>query len=181
MRNLTLEERKKFLEDDLSDALKGLFVGAVVWLAADGSDFQKGLGFYTSIVQARALYEFYCSPAIGRTDDARASDFGNLWTTQKSASDLYRTFMAKGKPANKRVFHLVYLRSEHSGGQIHEHDGPDHIKNQVLNFAIDLRRLTEEFGKTVDTDFCESVQSALQKALNGAQQAADGCKIVNPL
>lgn len=72
MRRLTLDERKKFLEDDLSDALKGPFVGAVVWAAADASErcpFQKGLGMFTSLVQARALYEFY-SPKLAEDDDA---------------------------------------------------------------------------------------------------------------
>jgi hypothetical protein len=179
--HFTVAERKKFLEDDLSDALKGLFVGAVVWQAGDDSDFQKGLGFFTSIVQARALYEFYCSPKQAEADDARARDFGHLWTSQKSASSLYRKYMAKGKPANKRVFHLVYLRQRHSGGAIQEHDGPDHIKHQVLHFAKDLQRLTQEFAKTVDADFQKSVTCALQKALDGAQQAADCCKIPNPL
>jgi hypothetical protein len=52
MTMFSLKDREMFLEEDLSDALKGLFVGAVVWQAADGSDFRIGLGFFTNIVQA---------------------------------------------------------------------------------------------------------------------------------
>jgi hypothetical protein len=182
MRTPTLEDRKKFLEDDLSDALKGLFVGAVVWSAADKSElcpFQKGLGMFTSLVQARSLYEFYSSKRATAYDDARAHDFAPSWAGRESA--LYNEYMVKGKPANKRVFHLVYFRSERSGGPTNEHDGPKHIKNRILEFAKDLRRLTEEFIKCVEPHFRDSVERGLEKALKGADEAANGCDIANPL
>lgn len=182
MRTPTLEDRKKFLEDDLSDALKGLFVGAVVWEAADKSErcpFQKALGMMTSLVQARSLYEFYSSKNATAYDDARAQHFAPSWTERES--DLYNDYMAGGKPANKRVFHLVYFRSERSGGPIGEHDGPEHIKNKVLEFAKDLHRLTKEFIKCVEPHFRDTAERGLQKALKGAEEAAKGCNIDNPL
>src|SRR5271169_2288093 len=123
MRAPTIDEQKKFLEDDLSDALKGLFVGAVVWEAAHNSEqcpFQQGLGMMTTLVQARALYEFYSSKNATAYDDARAKQFASSWTGTNSI--LYNDYMAGKKPANKRVFHLVYFRSEHSGGPVNEHD-----------------------------------------------------------
>jgi len=181
VRSLTLDERKKFLEDDLSDALKGLFVGAVVWAAADASErcpFQKGLGMYTNLVQARSLYEFYGPRPAGDDDDARASHFAPNWD-RTGVTPLGTKYMGWGKPANKRVFHLVYDRSVHAGGL--GHDGPDHIKNQVIEFAKDLRGLTERFSQSVDSDFRTSVQLALEKALKGAAEAANGCGIANPL
>jgi hypothetical protein len=180
MRRLALDERKNFLDEDLSDALKGLFVGAVVWVAADTSErcpFQKGLGMFTSLVQARALYEFY-SPKPAEDDDARASHFAPNWR-RTGVTSLYTKYMGRGMPANKRVFHLVYGRSAHAGGP--GHDGPDHIKNQVLEFAKDLRHLTQRFAQSVDSDFRESVERALGKALAGGAEAANGCGIINPL
>ncbi len=180
MRTPTLDEKRNFLNEDLADALKGLFVGAVIWVAADTSElcpFQKGLGMFTSLVQARALYEFY-SPKPADYDDARASHFAPNWG-RTGVTRLCTKYMGRGMPANKRVFHLVYGRSAHAGGP--GHDGPDHIKNQVLEFAKDLRDLTERFAQSVDTDFRESVQRALQKALKGATEAAHGCGIANPL
>lgn len=77
MRRLTLDERKKFLEDDLSDALKGLFVGAVVWAAADASErcpFQKGLGMFTNLVQARSLYESAFGHLVRSGTDKRTAE-----------------------------------------------------------------------------------------------------------
>ncbi len=172
--------KEKFLKEDLYDALRWLFEGAVAWKAArerpEGAErHQSVLGMYTSLVQARALYEFFY--AHGQGDDARACHFAPAWNP--SQTDLYRRYMAGGKPANKRLFHLVYNRSLHAGGS--GEDGPDHLKNQVLEFAKDLRSLTERFADSVDTNFCDSVRHALRKALEEAKLAADHYGIANPL
>jgi hypothetical protein len=180
---IPLEERIKFLENDLADALKGLFVGAVIWKAADTSEicpFQKGIGMFASFLQARALYEFYHSKGSGKDDDARAKDFAPAWDVAQQ-SDLYKQYMAPGRPANKRLFHLVYFRSEHSGGPIGEHDGPEHLKNRVLDFAKDLIRLTEDFINSVEPQFHESAERALQTGRTGGNEAAKACGIANPL
>lgn len=182
------DEMKKFLEEDLSHALKELFVGAVVWEAADvnrGSSklcpFQRDLGMYASFVQARALYEFYSSKKKQKQDAARASDFvpEGKWTEKESANKLYSEYMDNEKPANKRVFHLVYDRSRHAGGPTN--DETKHIKNQVLEFARDLLKITREFLGRVKPDFHGSVECALRKALTAAEEAAVGCEIANPL
>lgn len=188
------DEMKKFLEEDLADALKALFVGAVVWEAADVEKgkselcpFQRDLGMYACFVQARSLYEFYSSkkkrrPKKGqKQDDARASDFvaAGKWTEKESKSALYSKYMDSESPANKRVFHLVYGRSHHAGGP--SNDETKHINKQVLAFAKELLKFTEEFGKRVKPDFRGSVECALCKAKKAAGEAADGCKIANPL
>ncbi len=190
----TCNEMKKFLEEDLSHALKELFVSAVVWEAADIAKgrselcpFQRDLGMYAFFVQARSLYEFYSpkekrKPKKGRArDDARASDFvpKGKWTEKESASKLYSTYMDKESPANKRVFHLVYGRSLQAGGPAD--DEKKHIKNQVLGFAQELLKFTEAFRDRAKPEFQASVQCALDKALEGAEEAALGCKIANPL
>jgi len=185
----TPDEMKKFLEADLRDALKGVFVGAVVWDAADEEKgraelcpFQRGIAMSASFVQARALYEFYSSKEGKKPkkeeeeDDARASDFLTPGTRKDFKISLFSKYMV---PVNKRLFHLVYGRSGHAGGP--EHDEKKHIKSQVLAFAKDLRVLTEEFGDRVKGDFRDSVQFALREALKGAQEAADRCGIVNPI
>jgi hypothetical protein len=192
MRNL--DEMKKFLEEDLTHALKELFAGTVAWEAADTKKgrselcpFQRDLGMYASFVQARALYEFYSAknkkrPKKGqKQDDARASDFvsAGKWTERDSKSKLYSDYMDNESPANKRVFHLVYGRSHHAGGPAN--DEANHIKNQVLSFAKELLKFTREFATRVDQDFRGSVDCALQKALKAVEESANRCKIANPL
>lgn len=169
-----------FLEDDLYDALRWLFVGAVTWTAAKDQPNEYGrlevLGMSTSFVQARSLYEFFYGQPRPN-DDARVRDFAPSWSEPESA--VYRKYMAYGSPANKRFFHLVYNRAAHAGGT--GHDGPDHIKNQVLEFAKDIRRLTEVFIGVVPPDFRLATQDALGKALKEADLAAVHYKIKNPL
>lgn len=200
----TVDNQKDFLRDDLSDALKGLFVGAVVWEAADRAEkakekelcpFLKGLAASASFVQARALYEFYNpretdKPKGEKGETAHASHFGE-WTEKEFTSeelDLFKKYI-KGQettgvfrtnsPINKRVFHLAYDRSDFSGGL--GQDGSDHLKNQPLEFATNLRDITKKFIEKVDDRFRESAKAALEKAREGASQAAMGCSIPNPL
>jgi hypothetical protein len=130
---------------------------------------------YASLVQARALYEFFFD-GRARRDDARARQFAPGWRPKKT--ELYLKYMAGGQPTNKRVFHLVYNRPAHAGGPGQE--GPDHLKEQVLQFARDLRILTEEFASKADAGFHDSIQCALQEALKEAKVAADHYGIANP-
>jgi hypothetical protein len=197
--------QKDFLKDDLSDALKGLFVGAVVWEAADKAEkaekkelcpFLKRLAASASFVQARALYEFYdpknppdkLKGEKGET--AHASHFGK-WTEMEFTSDELKLFekyirgqkatgvFRTNSPINKRVFHLAYDRSDFSGGL--GQDGSDHLKNQPLEFATNLHDITKKFIEKVEGRFRESAKAALEKAREGARQAATGCNIANPL
>ena len=198
------DSQKDFLKDDLSDALKGLFVGAVVWEAADRAEeakekelcpFLKRLAASESFVQARALYEFYNpkktdKPRGEKGETAHASHFGE-WTQKESTSDELNLFekyirgqeatgvFRTNSPVNKRVSHLAYDRSDFSGGS--GQDGSDHLKNQPLTFAMSLRNITEKFIEKVEDRFRDSAKTALEKAREGARQAATGCNIPNPL
>jgi len=118
----TQDEKTEFLEKDLPDALRWLFVNAVVWYASENDPLSA---MYTSFVQARALYEFYYTKG-NEPDDARARHFASSWTEPRSR--LYREYMAPRTPAQKRVFHLVCGRSKaiNAGGP--GHDGPNHLK-----------------------------------------------------
>lgn len=175
----TQDEKSKFLKEDLYDSLRWLFVGTVAWHAArvqpDRCPHQMVLGMYTNLVQARALYEFFYSR--GKRDDARAVDFAPAW--RPVPSSLYSNYMAGGKPANKRVFHLVYDRSAHPAGPGHVAD--DHINKKVLEFAKELRQITEEFVKCVQPHFRAIVQSALDSALQEAKSTANGYGVTNPM
>jgi hypothetical protein len=171
----TLDEKNEFLKNDLYDSLRWLFVGAVAWYAPERCPNQIVLGMYTSLVQARALYEFYYGRENG--DNARSVEFARSWRPVRTS--LYSKYMAARKPANKRVFHLVYNRSSHAGGQ--GHAGPDHINKQVLKFAKDLYRLTEEFIQSAQPNFRLIVKSALDRALDQANHAADGYGVANPI
>jgi hypothetical protein len=171
--------KESFLKEDLYDALRWLFVGAVTWEASrkqpQRCENQDVLGMYTSLVQARALYEFFYA-VRKKDDDARVCCFPPSWKEPKSPP--YLEYMDFEKPANKRVFHLVYKRAAHAGGP--GHDGPDHLKNQLMKFAKDLHRLTEVFIGLVEPALRGSAPSALQRALNEAQDAANYYGIVNP-
>ena len=178
----TLAEKNAFLKADLRDALEWLFVGAVVWHAASDKPerccHQKPLGMFSVFIQARALYEFYCKKE--RTlDDARALDFCDSWTPPNSS--LYRDYVQKGKPLNKRVFHLVYGRSKpaYAGGP--GDVDPSHVNQQVLLFARELQQITETFSKCVKPHFVNLVDSALENALKEARNVADYFEICSPL
>lgn len=181
----TPNERKEFLEKDLYDALRWLFVGAVTWQAAqvrpERCPNQPALGMYTNLVQARALYEFFYNTMRGKPYDAWAHHFASSWVQQRPRSPLYDKYMATQKPANKRIFHLVYERSQSRNAGWTGHDGPDHLKNQVVRFAKDLRKITEAFVKCVKPQFRGIAKAALDNALNEAKNIADKYGIANPV
>ena len=172
-----------FLKDDLYNALKELFVGAVTWHAhpqKTDTRFLRDLGMFTCFVQARALYEFFYgkqgAPDSGST--ASANHFAKSWRPL-DRTKLRSRYMGKNTPAQKRVFHLVYGRSQFPGGVMQ--DESDHLKNQVLAFAVDLRRLTEEFVAACDKkEHRDLANSALTKALDDAHRLAHcyGCDLV---
>jgi hypothetical protein len=189
------ENRNDFLKKDLADALKGLFVAAVVWTAAAEAErthkkeicpFLKGIAASASFVQARALYDFYDpkksrKPKGFQGENACASHFAQKpeWTERDFQSDLYDRYLDNQSPANKRVFHLVYDRSDFSGGI--ELDESDHLKNQPLGFAKDLHNVTKYFITRVEECFRDAAKTALEDASKAADQAAAGCGIQNPL
>jgi hypothetical protein len=172
----TLDEKTEFLQKDLLNSLRWLFVNAVVWHA---SAKERLTAMYTCFVEARALYEFYFSKHTTQSDDARAKHFADSWTEPESA--LYVKYMASHRPAQKRLFHLVYGRSkpENAGGPGQE--GSDHLKNQVLDVAKDLRKITERFVVSVRSEFRDFAQAALDKALGEAGEKAREYGITNPL
>jgi hypothetical protein len=174
-----MDENKAFF-DDLKDTLKWLLVGAVVWEAAKREQScpnQDALGMFTNFIQARALYEFYYKEER-LPGDARAKDFCDSW--QPPESTLYARYVAKGKPLNKRVFHLVYGRSEEQCAGASGPGGPDHLNQQVLKFGIELLKITRTFVQCVRPDFKDLAQSALNDGCRDAQNAANGLKIPIP-
>lgn len=168
-----------FLQEDLYDSLRWLSAGALAWEAAKANqtvDHQGVLGMYTAVVQARALYEFFYADAR-EDDDARAKDFTGTWDPERTP--LYSQYIARGQPANKRIFHLVYGRAGQSVGS--GHDGLDHLKNQVLGFATEVVELSRTFVSSVDATFRPYAVQALQMALVEADHAAGAYGIRNPL
>jgi hypothetical protein len=156
--------------------MRWLFVNAVVWHVSENRP-ERLPAMCTAFVQARALYEFYY--ANGKGDDARARHFADSWT--ESPSNLYLKYMAARTPAEKRVFHLVYGRSKAANAGGPGFEGPGHLKNQVLNFAKDLRRITEKFVICVRPEFRNLVQAALDYALVEAKRETDLRGVPNPL
>ena len=179
--NSSTDTKLSFLKDDLYDALRWLFVSAVTWEAMrEKPDLctanQDAISMLASLTQSRALYEFFFANN-SKGDDARASHFAPLW--KPAQTSLYTTYMAPGKPTNKRVSHLVYNRSAHSGGSAANES--DHLKNQVLKIAKDIRDLTEQFGNMADANFRDLIRAALESALEQARFTADRYGIDNPV
>lgn len=173
-------EKTSFLKKDFYDSLRWLFVGALAWEAArtrEGVRHQAVLGMYTAAVQARSLYEFFYGTSRSE-DDARAADLVERgWAP--SETHLYATYMASHTPANKRMFHLVFAREQHSGGA--GDDGSDHLKNQVMNFATDLLALARDFVHALDPTLQPHAQHALDRALEEAAITAREYGIVNTI
>jgi hypothetical protein len=174
----TNKELHKFIAEDLYDALRWLFEGAVAWEAArmkpgKSSRHQQAFGMFTSLVQARSLYEFFYGKK--KPDDARARDFvsKSRWIVPHSA--LYARYMENGKPAQKRVFHLVFNRPIHSGGLGNE------LNKKVTEFAVDLRRLVEDFQRNADPEFRDEIECTLTKAILEANEAAKSFGIPRPV
>jgi hypothetical protein len=170
--------REKFLKEDFYNSLRWLFEGAIAWEASFGKPerirHQRVLGMFASLVQARALYEFFYSTS--GSDDARASHFATNW--EPDETELYAKYMAQRMPANKRIFHLVYNRSIHAGGRDEE---KERLEDKVLLIAIDLHQLCEQFAANADSDFRNNVRYALDKALGEAKKAVEQYGIANPL
>jgi hypothetical protein len=87
--------------------------------------------------------------------------------------------MFSSSPVQKRAFHLVYGRSGCSGGSAP--DESDHLKNQVLELATDLVRLTRDFVGMLSGSNHDLASAALQRALGEADQLAKEYRIPNPL
>lgn len=173
-----MDNNKVMFFEDLRDTLKWLLVGALIWEASKGKQVcpnQDALGMFTSFVQARALYEFFCEKKKDHKDDARAADFCDSWDPPESA--LYARY---GKPLNKRVFHPVYGRSEEKSAGASGPCGPDHLNQQVIEFANELLQITKRFAQCVKPEYRHLVQSALQRALDDAYNAAGDLGIPTP-
>jgi hypothetical protein len=112
------------LEFDFFNSLRWLFVNAVVWHASAND---KLATMYTCFVEARALYEFYFSKHTSQPDDARAKHFAKSWSEPESV--LYLKYMSSHAPAQKRLFHLVYGRSQPQNAGGSGQEGSDHLKN----------------------------------------------------
>ncbi|HKT89489.1 MAG TPA: hypothetical protein VJQ59_13685 [Candidatus Sulfotelmatobacter sp.] len=183
--------KRDFMEEDFHDSLKWLFTGAITWHAHPldkDHAYLRSLGMFTSLVHARALYEFFykCGqsshPNAGAT--ASAKDFVASWNSPADRKQLYSRYMAKQKPAQRRVFHLVYGRGKPAGGSMG--GGSAELNEQVLEFARDLRRLTEEFIRSLSENpdydaFRQLAESALSKALAVGSALAAGYNIPMPL
>jgi hypothetical protein len=172
--------KRDFLKDDLYNSLKELFLGAVTWHAhpeGKGARYLRDLGMFTCFVQARALYEFFYHKVEQTKPGGTACSqhFASPWRPC-DLQNLYSKYMGKNAPAQKRVFHLVYGRSCFSGGS--KQDGADDLKNQVLSFAQDLKRLAEEFATACNQkDHRELAEGALARALHDGHELAKSYEI----
>jgi hypothetical protein len=173
-------DKGEFLHKDFSDTLRWMLIGAITWKAAPTKACCPNLdvvGMYTALERSRTLYEFFYT-APKRDDDARAFEFAPSWDVERQ-SNQYKTYMRPQSPVNKRISHLVWGRSGHSGGTLD--DESDALKNQVLPCARDLIRITTEFIALVRPDSLQAVaQSALDDARKEAHNAAKKFGIDNP-
>lgn len=178
-------EMATFLEKDLGNDLRWLFDAAVIWSLTDSAPIDpKSLGrhadvhtMHAAVALARCIYEFYFDPGERFPDDARARHFCRAWTATPTSE--YATYFAPGAPANKRVLHLAYGRSQQSGGTGQQ--GDDHLNRRVLAAAKDLLNVTQAFAQSVEPCFKPSAKVALDLALSEARHASTSLGTANPL
>lgn len=152
---------------DYYDSLRWLFVAAARWELEPGD---RVFTMTTALVQARALYEFFYNPDP-KKDDASAHHFCDAWPGSNLDAELiYDRYMASKKPVQKRVAHLTFARENHSGGV--RPDEGDHLKNQVMNIALDIKRLAKEFACHCTPTFKHAATLALDAALDDAATEA---------
>lgn len=185
-----LKLKKDFLRDDLRDSLKWLFVGAVVWHAHPldkDKDYLRAMGMFTALVQARGLYEFFNNSdrkqQIRSGGTARAKDFSPSWKKADDPFELYSKYMANKKPAQRRVFHLVYGRANVAGGSMR---GGLELNERVIDFAKDLKRITNEFAASLIgcpemDEYRRLIEDAMATALVESQELAGSYGIPYPL
>jgi hypothetical protein len=176
----SVAEKEDFLREDFFDTLRWMLIGAITWKAARTKPCCPNLdvvGMYTALERSRTLYEFfYTVPKYD--DDARASQFASGWDFEQQ-SNQYKKYMSPRSPVNKRISHLVWGRSGHSGGTLE--DESDDLKNQVLPCAYDLIQITHKFIALVTPDSLQAVaQFALDEARKEARGAAKEYGIENP-
>jgi hypothetical protein len=173
-------EKVAFLRADFYDTLRWMLVGAVTWKAAPTWKAFPHLivvGMYTALERSRTLYEFFYA-GNGRNDDARAEQFASVWNSADQSA-LYKKYMGPRKPVNKRISHLVWKRSAHSGGTLA--DGSDQLNKQVLPCARDLLAITKKFIALITPGLIrDAAQFALDKALEEARSTAEKYRIDNP-
>src|SRR5262249_41031365 len=145
------------------------------------------LAMFASLIQARALYEFFykCdAPQFQSGKNARAKHFVSSWQMPDDPYSLYAKYMASETPAQRRAFHLVYGRETPAGGSMG--GGLEELKWRILDFAQDLKRTTQEFanelGRTPELDtYRELVECALAESLLEGCELAKTYGIPNPL
>jgi len=180
----TEAEKVSFLDEDFYDCLRWLVVAAHAWDAPqDRIAHQKVLAMMTAFVQARALYEFYRPRSGGGDDDgARAHDFCPAGADVSKLVDSHpelRRYLGHGEAANKRLFHLVYGRSGHSGGN--QPDESDDLKDQVRLVAERMVAVTRRFVHLAKSDYKQRIEDALTKALDDGCRAARAYGLDTPI
>jgi len=167
------------IEKDLFNELRWLLCAASEWDAYDkliGKPPQIPkiaepcfhLKVYTmdsTFLHARSLYEFFTATEESITRNEGRGSTRLTWRdyslTARQTSGKYNQFM---EPLHERVMHLEKDRS-----------GYDEIKNEVVNFAIDILRLWNGFSEKPGLETYASLlrhfrDEAIKEAVNVAEQ-----------
>lgn len=179
----TESEKVGFLDQDFYDCLRWLVVAAHAWEAPPQRriDHQQVLAMMTALVQARALYEFY-RPGDGGDDGARVAHFcppGTDVSTLLDSHPSLKRYLGHGRAANKRLFHPVYGRPGHAGGD--QPDESDHLKNQVRLVAESMVDVTRGFVRLAEPRYRQRIEGALRRALVDGIRAAAAYGLDKPI
>jgi hypothetical protein len=165
------------IEKDLFNELRWLLCAATEWDAYDkliGKPPQISkiaepcfhLKVYTmdsTFLHARSLYEFFTATEESITRNERRGSTRLTWRdyspTARQTSEKYNQFM---KPLHGRVMHLEKDRAVY-----------DEIKNEVVNFAIDILRLWNGFSENSSLNLYKSLLDRFRgKAIEEAASVA---------
>jgi hypothetical protein len=165
------------IEKDLFNELRWLVCSATEWDACDKLIGEppripkiqepclhlKVYAMDSTFLHARSLYEFFTATEESITRNEKRGSTRLTWRdyslTARQTSNKYDQFM---KPLHGRVMHLEKDRSGH-----------DEIKNEVVNFAVDILRLWNGFSQNPSVKPYESLLNKFRvRAIEDAASVA---------
>lgn len=168
MNIMSLEERKKFIAEDLAHELYCLLSSATIWevYRAKRAGYEVVIAMDSAFIHARCLYFFFTK--LTTKNDISITEFG----PNPYKSELFTTWIG---PLNMHVLHINQGRSTPTNIQ-----NGQQLNEQVVMFAREILMLWDKL--IVDSAAC-SFKKELIKARNEAVAGAEinTCNIIEPL
>lgn len=141
------KEKLAFLNTHFRNDLKYLAIATKLWRNSQKSTDERAMCLITSLVHARALFEFFTCNKKKYPNQAVAEDF--LIKGGRLSSALFKSYW---KAINHRVMHLCYDRG---------HSDPKrkpHLKNAVVTLSAEIFRMADDFANQSKRPFRDRIR-----------------------